>query len=82
MAGGGSLPAWGGALLYPFEMDTVVRLSGERLVATDYGAYNTASGIAISLVGGAVAPRRVPGPEAGAGSGSRRCQCRLTGSAA
>ena len=43
-----TLLAWGGALLYPFEMDTVVRLSGGRLVATYYGAYNTASGIAIS----------------------------------
>ncbi|MFF9453161.1 MDR family MFS transporter [Streptomyces flaveolus] len=43
-----TLLAWGGALLYPFEMDTVVRLSGDRLVATYYGAYNTASGIAIS----------------------------------
>ncbi|MFD8631740.1 MDR family MFS transporter [Streptomyces sp. NPDC059533] len=43
-----ALLAWGGALLYPFEMDTVVRLSGERLVATYYGAYNTASGIAIT----------------------------------
>ncbi|MBY8844441.1 MFS transporter [Streptomyces sp. SP2-10] len=43
------LLAWGGALLYPFEMDTVVRLSGDRLVATYYGAYNTASGIAVSL---------------------------------
>jgi MFS family permease len=44
-----ALLAWGGALLYPFEMDTIVRLSGDRLVATYYGAYNTASGIAISL---------------------------------
>ncbi|MFG2745442.1 MDR family MFS transporter [Streptomyces chartreusis] len=44
-----ALLAWGGALLYPFEMDTVVRLSGDRLVATHYGAYNTASGVAISL---------------------------------
>lgn len=43
------LLAWGGALLYPFEMDTVVRLSGDRLVATYYGAYSTASGIAVSL---------------------------------
>ncbi|WP_327660557.1 MULTISPECIES: MDR family MFS transporter [unclassified Streptomyces] len=43
-----ALLAWGGALLYPFEMDTVVRLAGDRLVATYYGAYNTASGIAIS----------------------------------
>ncbi|WP_030345847.1 MFS transporter [Streptomyces sp. NRRL S-1022] len=43
------LLACGGALLYPFEMDTVVRLSGDRLVATYYGAYSTASGIAVSL---------------------------------
>jgi MFS family permease len=43
-----ALLAWGGALLYPFEMDTVVRLAGDRLVATYYGAYNTASGLAIS----------------------------------
>ncbi|GHE12758.1 MFS transporter [Streptomyces alanosinicus] len=44
-----ALLAWGGALLYPFEMDTVIRLSGDRLIATYYGAYNTVSGIAISL---------------------------------
>ncbi|MFE7979763.1 MDR family MFS transporter [Streptomyces shenzhenensis] len=44
-----ALLAWGGALLYPFEMDTVVRLSEGRLIATYYGAYNTASGIAVSL---------------------------------
>jgi len=44
-----ALLSWGGALLYPFEMDTVVRLSGDRLIATYYGAYNTVSGIAISL---------------------------------
>ncbi|MFE0423281.1 MFS transporter [Streptomyces sp. NPDC058953] len=44
-----ALLAWGGALLYPFEMDTVVRLSGDRLVATHYGAYSTVSGVAISL---------------------------------
>ncbi|MFF9175667.1 MFS transporter [Streptomyces sp. NPDC014793] len=44
-----TLLAWGGALLYPFEMDTVVRLSSDRLIATYYGAYNTVSGIAISV---------------------------------
>ncbi|MGW9028695.1 MFS transporter [Streptomyces sp. NPDC055722] len=44
-----ALLACGGALLYPFEMDTLVRLSGDRLVATYYGAYSTASGIAIML---------------------------------
>ncbi|MBB5494515.1 hypothetical protein [Nocardiopsis metallicus] len=38
----------GGALVYPFEMDTVVRLSGDRLVATHYGLYNTVSGILAS----------------------------------
>ncbi|CAM3755151.1 MFS transporter [Nocardiopsis rhodophaea] len=38
----------GGVLVYPFEMDTVVRLSGERLVATHYGLYNTVSGVAIT----------------------------------
>ncbi|WP_371524893.1 hypothetical protein OG302_01135 [Streptomyces sp. NBC_01283] len=43
-----ALLAWGGALLYLFEMDTAVRLSGDRLVATYYGACNTVSGIAIS----------------------------------
>ncbi|QTE02904.1 hypothetical protein [Streptomyces cyanogenus] len=30
-------------------MDTVVRLSKDRLVATYYSAYSTASGIAVSL---------------------------------
>ncbi|MFD8033442.1 MFS transporter [Streptomyces sp. NPDC059717] len=44
-----SLLAWGGALLYPFEMDTLVRLSEDRLIATYYGAYSTVSGIAVSL---------------------------------
>ncbi|MFV5995697.1 MDR family MFS transporter [Streptomyces sp. NPDC056231] len=55
-AGGGTtglvlcacLLAVGSALLYPFEMDTLVRLSGERLVATYYGAYSTVSGIAVA----------------------------------
>ncbi|MFG2560743.1 hypothetical protein [Streptomyces sp. NPDC048496] len=42
------LLAAGSALLYPFEMDTLVRLSGERLVATYYGAYSTVSGIAVA----------------------------------
>ncbi|MEU5974918.1 MFS transporter [Streptomyces sp. NPDC047315] len=44
-----ALLAWGGALLYPFEMDTVVRLAKGRLVATHYGAYSTASGVAVWL---------------------------------
>lgn len=43
------LLAAGGAVVYPFEMDTVVSLSGERLVATHYGLYNTVSGLGITL---------------------------------
>ncbi|MEW2247798.1 MFS transporter [Streptomyces sp. NPDC006975] len=38
-----------GAIVYPFEMDTVVALSGEKLVATHYGFYNTVSGLGITL---------------------------------
>lgn len=37
-----------GAVVYPFEMDTVVALSGGRLVATHYGLYNTVSGLGIT----------------------------------
>ncbi|MEU4029110.1 MFS transporter [Streptomyces anulatus] len=48
LAGCAALLAWGGALLYPFEMDTVVRLSRDGLVATYYGAYNTVSGLVIA----------------------------------
>lgn len=43
------LLAVGGAVVYPFEMDTVVALSGDRLVATHYGLYNTVSGLGITL---------------------------------
>ncbi|UJB40324.1 MFS transporter [Streptomyces sp. A1-5] len=39
----------GSAIVYPFEMDTVVALSGNRLVATHYGLYNTVSGLGITL---------------------------------
>lgn len=39
----------GTMLAYPFEMDTVVRLSGHRSVALHYGLYNTVSGIAITV---------------------------------
>ncbi|GAA4016224.1 MFS transporter [Allokutzneria multivorans] len=34
---------------YPFEMDTIVSLSGNRQVATHYGLYNTISGIGITV---------------------------------
>ncbi|MEU0108415.1 MFS transporter [Streptomyces sp. NPDC006251] len=43
------LLAAGSAVVYPFEMDTVVTLSGNRLVATHYGLYNTVSGLGITL---------------------------------
>ncbi|ALV33530.1 MFS transporter [Streptomyces sp. CdTB01] len=44
-----ALLAAGSAVVYPFEMDTVVTLSGNRLVATHYGLYNTVSGLGITL---------------------------------
>ncbi|MFJ8667744.1 MFS transporter [Streptomyces sp. NPDC093600] len=37
------------AILYPYEMDTVVALSGGRWVATHYGLYNTVCGVGITL---------------------------------
>ncbi|MET9324455.1 MFS transporter [Streptomyces sp. NPDC003038] len=43
------LLALGTMIAYPFEMDTIVRLSGERLVATHYGLYNTICGVGIAL---------------------------------
>lgn len=39
----------GAAAIFPFEMDTVVALSGDRLVATHYGLYNTIVGTGILL---------------------------------
>ncbi|UUV28689.1 MFS transporter [Amycolatopsis roodepoortensis] len=43
------LLAVGTVVIFPFEMDTVVRLSGTRLVATHYGFYNTIVGVGILL---------------------------------
>ncbi|GGU46560.1 putative ABC transport system membrane protein [Streptomyces albospinus] len=43
------LLAVGTMIAYPFEMDTIVRLCGDRLVATHYGLYNTVCGIGITL---------------------------------
>ncbi|MEU6141134.1 MFS transporter [Streptomyces sp. NPDC047081] len=43
------LLALGTMVAYPFEMDTIVQLSGGRLVATHYGLYNTVCGIGITL---------------------------------
>ncbi|MFF0220026.1 MFS transporter [Streptomyces vinaceus] len=44
-----TLLAGAAALVYPFEMDTVVALCGNELVATHYGLYNTVSGLGITL---------------------------------
>ncbi|MGI9002689.1 MAG: MFS transporter [Pseudonocardia sp.] len=41
--------ALGTAIVFPFEMNTIVSLSGERLVATHYGLYNTVCGVGILL---------------------------------
>lgn len=43
------LLAVGTMIAYPFEMDTIVRLCGDRLVATHYGLYNTICGIGITF---------------------------------
>ncbi|MGW0698344.1 MDR family MFS transporter [Streptomyces sp. NPDC002867] len=43
------LLALGTMIAYPFEMDTIVRLSGNRLVATHYGLYNTVCGVGITI---------------------------------
>ncbi|MFC9473115.1 MDR family MFS transporter [Nocardia sp. NPDC056952] len=44
-----TLLAIGTAAVFPFEMDTVVSLSGDRLVATHYGFYNTVVGVGILI---------------------------------
>ena len=41
--------ALGTAVVFPFEMDTIVALSRGRLVATHYGLYNTVCGVGILL---------------------------------
>ncbi|MEV7652667.1 MFS transporter [Streptomyces anulatus] len=43
------LLAVGTMIAYPFEMDTIVRLSGDHLVATHYGLYNTICGVGITV---------------------------------
>ncbi|WP_370947220.1 MFS transporter [Amycolatopsis sp. cg5] len=44
-----ALLALGTVAVFPFEMDTVVRFAGGRLVATYYGFYNTVVGVGILL---------------------------------
>jgi len=43
------LLAAGTMIAFPFEMDTIVALSGGRLVATHYGVYNTICGVGITV---------------------------------
>ncbi|WP_216916741.1 MFS transporter [Nocardia noduli] len=47
LLGCAALLAVGTAAVFPFEMDTVVTLARERLVATHYGFYNTVVGVGI-----------------------------------
>lgn len=44
-----ALLAIGSAAIFPFEMDTVVSLAGNRLVGTHYGFYNTIVGAGILI---------------------------------
>jgi MFS family permease len=44
-----ALLALGTIIVFPFEMDTIITLSDNRLVATHYGLYNTVCGIGIML---------------------------------
>ncbi|MET9633636.1 MFS transporter [Lentzea sp. NPDC006480] len=44
-----ALLAMGTMVVFPFEMDKIVSLSGDRLVATHYGLYNTVVGVGILL---------------------------------
>ncbi|MFF4605000.1 MFS transporter [Streptomyces sp. NPDC001339] len=59
------LLALGTMITYPCEMDTIVRLSGDRLVATHYGLYSTICGVGITLgnllTGGALDASRAAG---------------------
>lgn len=43
------LLALGTMLTFPFEMDTIVRIADQRLVATHYGLYNTICGVGITV---------------------------------
>ncbi|MBQ0983196.1 MFS transporter [Streptomyces sp. F63] len=62
------LLALGTMIAYPFEMDTIVRLSGDRLVATHYGLFNTICGVGITLgnllIGAALDAARAAGVSA------------------
>ncbi|MBY8856808.1 MFS transporter [Nocardia sp. CA2R105] len=59
--------AIGTAAVFPFEMDTVVSLAGDQLVATHYGFYNTVVGVGILIgnlaTGAVVGAARTAGVE-------------------
>lgn len=44
-----ALGGLGTIIVFPFEMDTIVTLSGNRLVSTHYGLYSTICGVGIML---------------------------------
>ncbi|NUR61403.1 MAG: hypothetical protein HOV87_22485 [Catenulispora sp.] len=44
-----ALLACGTALVYPLEMDTIVTLAADRLIATHDGLYNTVCGLGITI---------------------------------
>ncbi|MCW2912185.1 MAG: putative transporter [Actinomycetia bacterium] len=50
----------GSALIYPFEMDTVISLSTGRLIATRYGLYNTIAAVHLLTKGGQLAVAEQP----------------------
>lgn len=60
-----ALLALGTIIVFPFEMDTIVTLASNRLVATHYGLYNTVCGVGIMLgtflTGGALDLARTAG---------------------
>lgn len=57
--------ALGSAAVFPFEMDTVVALSGGRLVGTHYGFYSTIVGIGILAGNVAIGALLQAAPEGG-----------------
>lgn len=60
--------ALGSAAVFPFEMDTVVALSGGRLVGTHYGFYSTIVGVGILAGNVAIGALLQAAPERGAGA--------------
>lgn len=68
LLGSAVMLAIGSAAVFPFEMDTVMRLAGGRLLATHYGFYNTVIGVGILL--GNLATGAIMGAARQAGMGA------------